>query len=233
MNTVIESGIIKKNNNENIKYHMILLDESYLTDVMYLQEKIIHEVNNSHLYDPVTLDSMKKRFMREGRIIGAFSDHRIIAFRVIHFPPHGDDNFGIDIDLPEDELHKVAHLAATVVHPAYRGNSLAFKMNMHAIKIIRDLDYCHLCSTVSPSNYANIVTLFKTGLIIKEVKEKYGGKLRYIFYQNLSNPITMKTKEEINIRIDDIYNQKKLLWKGYYGYKINRNDTKFEIIYSN
>jgi hypothetical protein len=103
---------------------------------------------------------------------------------------------------------------------------------MHAIKIIRDLDYCHLCSTVFPSNYANIATLFKSGLIIKKIKEKYFGKLRYIFYQNLSNPITMKTKEEISIKIDDIYKQKKLLQKGYYGCKINRNNAKFEIIYS-
>ena len=38
---------------------------------------------------------------------------------VLFFPGVDGDNFGTDIDLPNDELDKVVHLETVAVHPAF------------------------------------------------------------------------------------------------------------------
>lgn len=241
MQTILESGMIKKQTDlsyKTVAYWMKFLDENYLAQVMNLEKMIVNNLSDPELYEFVPIEFMKNQFRKEGRIIGVISEEKVVAFRVLHFPAtaalaaDAAENFGIDLNIPEDELDKVAHLEVTVVHPAYRGNSLALKMNRHAIKIAKNLNYSHLCVTVSPKNYANVITLFKMRFVIKELKEKYRGKLRYIFYQNLKNPIIITPHKKIVIKISDIHEQKEVLGQGFYGYKIRKNVDEFEIVYA-
>ena len=232
MKTVIEKGVLTKQSGEDVQYEMSFLDESYLVQVSHLQSEIVKEINNPVFYDPVEPEDIRKRFKREGRIIGTFADQRLIGCRIIHFPPPGGDNFGIDINLAENALPEVAHLASTLVLPLYRGNAIAYRMNLHAIREIKTLNYRHLCSTVFPGNFANVATQFRTGLFIRGLKHKYGGKLRYIFYQDLNKPIVVEDRESINIGIDDVALQKQLLEEGYLGYSLSITPEVFEINYS-
>ncbi len=216
---------------------MKFLDEHYLAKIMNLEEIIVNNLSDPELYEFVPIEFMKNQFRKEGRIIGVISEENVVAFRVLHFPAtaalavDAAENYGIDLNIPEDELDKVAHLEVTVVHPAYRGHSLALKMNRHAINTAKNLNYSHICLTVSPKNYANVITLFKLGFVIKELKKKYGGKLRYIFYQNLKNPVIINLHEKIVINISDIHKQKEVLRQGFYGYKIRKNVDELEIVY--
>ena len=85
--------------------------------------------------------------------------------------------------------------------------------------------------TVSPKNYPAVSNLLKGGLVIKGLKEKYGGKLRYILYQNLAMPISRGIEHTITIKNTDIEGQRKALMQGYYGYEARKQAGSFETCY--
>ena len=228
---ILEKGKLTVKNAGDEHYRMLLLDESYHDQVIRLQDEIVEEINDPVFYDPVTPENIKKRFQEEGRTIGTFAGDQLIGCRISHFPPAGGDNFGVDINLPAHELPYVAHLAATMVLSQHRGDELAYRMNLHALDIIKALGFRHICSTVFPTNIANIVTQFKTGLSIHALKEKYEGKLRYIFYRSIEKTKAQYAPGPVRISIHDIAGQKALLEKGFIGCAMDRASGDPEILY--
>jgi ribosomal protein S18 acetylase RimI-like enzyme len=224
MSHVIESGQIKKSgtpSGKEVPYDLTFLDERRLTDIMNLQEIIVQNLSDPELFHADSIHFIRDHICKRGRIIGVISEKRLIAYRILAFPGNDPDNLGIDLKLPKKELNKVAHLESFAVHPAYRGNSLQLKTLGPAIRIIRDLNYDHLCATVSTKNYPSLSNPLKGGFVIRELKEKYGGKLRYILYQNLNKPISRNMKCTITVKNTDIARQKKAIKK----------EEGFEIVY--
>lgn len=234
MSHVIESGQIKKSgkpSGKEVSYDLTFLDERRLTDIMNLQEIIVQNLSDPELFHADSIHFIRDHIHKRGRIIGVISEKRLIAYRILAFPGNDHDNLGIDLKLPKAELAKVAHLDSFVVHPSYRGNTLQLKTLPPAIGILRDFGYEHLCATVSPKNYPGVSNLLKGGLVIKELKEKYGGKLRYILYQNLKQSINRDIEHKIAVINTDREEQEKALMQGYYGYKARKKAEGFEIIY--
>ncbi len=206
-----------------LDYAIKILDENDYDKVSKLQKKIIKEISDPIFYDPVIEDDISKLLTQEGRILGTFVKGRLVAFCIMRFPGLTTDNLGNDIGLPEKELSEVAVLASVVVDPEFRRNGFAYNMNVSAIKMINDLEFKHIFSTVYPYNYPNILTLLKTGLIIKNLKQKYANKLRYIFYQNIQDPLLFEG-DCTKVKIHDLTTQKKLLDQGYVGHSVNNMD---------
>lgn len=234
MSRVIESGRIKKSgtpSGKEVSYDLTFLDERHLTDIMNLQDLIVKELDDPELFHPDSIHFIRDRIQKRGRIIGITSENRLIAYRILSFPGSDRDNLGIDLGLPENELHRVAHLEFFVVHPEYRGDALQLKTLPPAIRVLHDFGYEHLCATVSPKNYPGLSNLLKGGFVIKKLKEKYGGKLRYILYQNLNIPISRGIEHTITVTNTDIEGQRKALMQGYYGYKARKKAGSFEIRY--
>lgn len=234
MSHVIESGRIKKSgtpSDKEVSYDLIFLNERCLTDIMDLQDLIVRELNDPDLFHPDSIHFIRDRIRKKGRIIGIIFEKKLIAYRIISFPGSDPDNLGIDLELPEHELQKVAHLEFFVVHPAYRGDALQLKALPAAISVLHDFGYEHLCATVSPKNYPAVSNLLKGGFVIKGLKEKYGGKLRYILYQNLTMPISRGIEHTITIKNTDIEGQRKALMQGYYGYEAKKQAGSFETCY--
>ena len=166
---------------------------------------------------------MKEHIGEKGFILGIVSGGSLIAFRNVYFPDMGDPelNLGIDLGLPENSLCKVANFQMVCVHPDFLGNSLALVMNRHAISILRRMEpYEHLCATVSPYNFWNIKILLDSGFVIKKLKKKYGGKLRYIVHQNLKNPGKFPSDPELMVSLTDFLKQKELFNDGWSGIMI-------------
>jgi hypothetical protein len=234
MNTIIGSGWIRKHGksaSKEVAYELVFLDESYLTKIMDLQEIIVQNLSDPDLFQADSIHFIRDHICKKGRIIGVISGKRLIAYRIIAFPGNDPSNLGIDLTLPKRERNKVAHLESFSVHPDYRGNLLQLKTLGPAIRIIRDFGYEHLCATVSPKNYPGLSNLLKGGLVIRGLKEKYGGKLRYILYQNLKKPIGRDTVHTIPLSHADIVGQKRVLEEGYYGYKVHRKEQGPEVLY--
>jgi RimJ/RimL family protein N-acetyltransferase len=219
----------------NVPYTMKFLNESYLEQVLNLQEMIVQNLPSPDLLQPFAPDFMRQHVRNKGRIIGVFADNELIAFRALYFPDMDDHewNLGFDIGLQGSELAKVANLQMVCVNPLYRGNQLGLKMNRHAIRFLKEeTDYIHLCATVHPRNRWNVRVLMKSGFVIRNLKEKYGGKLRYIVYQNLRGPIKIISKDKVFVKHVDIDEQKKVLKRGFLGIDILESPQGFQVVFA-
>jgi len=212
-----KSGIVPT---REFLYELIHVDEGRLEEILDLQELIVTQLDDPDLFHPGSISFIKEHIQKKGRIIGISSGNRLIGYRVLSFPGSDPDNLGIDLSVPKTELSRVAHLEIFAVHPDYRGNTLQLKTLPSVISILRDFGYEHVCATVSPKNYPGLNNLLKGRFVIKGLKEKYGGKLRYILYQNLAQPISRVSQETITLLNTDIQEQKRALARGYYGYEM-------------
>jgi ribosomal protein S18 acetylase RimI-like enzyme len=234
MSSIIENGWITKNKrtqlSEDVRYEMRFVDKSSLMDMMELQEIIFQNLSDKEIFRTHSLSYFEEHFEVENSVIGVFTEDGLVAYNVLFFPGLDSDNFGADINLPEEELDKVVHLETVAVHPAYRGNSLQRKMEAVHLNLIKDMGFEHVCCTVSPKNHPSLQNVFSNGLAIKALKIKFGGRLRYIMHRNLSYPNAIKD-EEILIDSLNIDGQIELLKKGLHGFRISKFSSGFLISY--
>ncbi len=233
MPAILATGRLKKRSREDrtrtLKYTVGFLSEKHLPLVMNLQEVIIQHLQRRDLLQPFSCDFMRQHMGRQGMVLGVFVEHRLAAFRNIYFPTPGDKewNLGRDLGLPEEDLTKVANLQMVCVHPDYRGNSLALKMNQVSLGLLREKGvHRHICATVSPYNIWNLPVLLAGGFRIAALKSKYGGKLRYIVYQDLQRPFLFDDNSAFQVRLDDFNTQKKWLDLGFYGVAFGKRQNQ-------
>ena len=224
MRQLLETGTLEEKVGESavreVEYTMTFLDENYMPQIMDLQEIIVEKLSRPDMLQSFSFDFMKEHIGPNGFIMGVFVGALLVAFRNVYYPDSRDAewNLGIDIGLPDQELTRVANLQMVCVHPAFRGHSLAQKMNRHALRILKEQDRrYHICATVSPYNYWNIKILLNSGFVIRKLKDKYGGKLRYVVYQNLKSPTCFDEGTTVSARLSDFEEQKKILNAGLCG----------------
>ena len=233
MSTILAAGWLRKRSQgartQALKYTVGFLNEKHLPLVMTLQEIIIQRLQRPDLLQPFPCDFMKQHMGHQGVVLGVFVEHRLAAFRNIYFPASGDKewNLGRDLGLSEEDLTKVANLQMVCVHPDYRGNGLALKMNQVSLGLLRERGFHrHICATVSPYNVWNLPVLLASGFRVVALKSKYGGKLRYIVYQDLQRPFLFDDNSAFEVQLDDFNTQKKWLDAGFYGVALDKRENK-------
>ncbi len=210
---------------QEIPYIMRVLDESHLDEVMNLQSMIIHRLSREDMIQPFSADFMRSHFSKKGFILGILVENELVAFRNVYYPDVTEPewNLGLDIGFSEAECRRAANLQMVCVHPLYRGNNLASKMNQQAIRLIKEQDrFDHLLATVSPYNYWNVDILLNSGFMIVGLKNKYNGKLRYIVYQNLRAPLASLPLTDQIAGLTDFQKQETLLKKGFHGFRLSK-----------
>lgn len=190
---------------------------------------------------------LREILRHERSVIGVTTEEGLIAFSMIRIPGLANDNLGRDINLPEEELCKVAHLQAAAVHPAYRGNGLQRKLTFAHLDVIEEMGYEHVCCTVSPKNPISLSNYLSCGLAIEGLCPKMQGWWRFILHKNNrpANSIDPEVavdlnmsmngsgihREESRIRISDIEGQLDLLRRGFKGYKIASHPEGVNVFY--
>jgi ribosomal protein S18 acetylase RimI-like enzyme len=211
---------------EEVAFEMRYLQKKDLPRVMALQELVAKRLDSEDLFATLSYELMELHIGAKGFMIGTFVKGELIAFRNVYFPgvEKHEWHLGYDIDLESPaDLRRVANLQLICVHPDYRGNSLGRRMNLNAIRRIRADQYVHLCATVSPFNNWNIKVLLDCGFSIRKLKFKYGGKLRYIVYQNLTRPVVFPDpQDQISVRLTDIGRQEELIKQGFIGVQLQK-----------
>jgi GNAT superfamily N-acetyltransferase len=175
---------------------------------------------------------MQEDMNNGAKLIGVFNKSgELIAYRYIAFPGESDRNLGNDINLTRRELINVAHLETTVVHPAYRGNSLQSLTLQEAIPILRNCGCEHLLCTVSPQNPYSLYNVMKNGLRIRALKKKYGsdktgkdGIWRFILHRSLVQEEVRKVNLIYSIPLMNLERQRELIKKGYIGLQMLREN---------
>lgn len=227
-------GTLKKNN-QIVNFYVRTLDIKDLTTILDVQQQVIEHLPNPAILSPLSKEEYTYILEGNGFMIGAFDQEQLIAFRALLVPPMDDaDHLGKDIGLDDNELSKVIYQEISNVLPAYRGNKL---QKLLANLIMQELDHSHIpyryiCCTVAPFNMPSLIDKFSQGMKIVALKEKYGGKLRYIFVKDIEEPNQQNWIEHISIPMDDINAQQEMLSKGLIGIKMENVEGKASIVYA-
>lgn len=230
MRRILQTGWLRHNGLKGqrrvLPYTIRYLDEAHLPCMMALQDTVAQFLGRPDLLHCFSYDFMKQHVGSRGFVLGVFVKSRLAAFRNVYYPDSRDRewNLGMDLRLPEEALTQVANLQMVCVHPWFRGNSLALRMNRISLGLLRANGTCrHIFATVSPYNIWNLPVLLRSGFHIVHLKSKYGGKMRYIVYQDLRKPSLFDESSAVRLPLNDLDSQCKLLGAGYCGVALQRN----------
>lgn len=196
------------------------IDAHWLAPVMALQRRILASLARPDLLQPFAETFMRRHFREQGRVVGALCAGRLVGFRCLYFPDPEDRewNLGFDLGIEPEERRRLANLQMLCVDPRFRGLGLGLAMNRHALRLLRRRpELRHLCATVSPHNAWNLRILFATGLRVRRLKEKYGGKLRYVMHRSLRPAPPPCDGERRTVARTDFATQSRLLARGWIG----------------
>jgi GNAT superfamily N-acetyltransferase len=206
-------------------FDLRLLERADLPRIMDLQGTVVQRLSRRDLLQPLSPEFMATHIGAKGFVVGAFALGELVAFCSGYFPDVDDRewNLGHDLGLEDaGDLRTVANLQIICIHPNYRGYGLGVRLSATVIGVIRRLNrYRHLCATISPYNYWSLNVALSCGLVVRNLKMKYGGKLRCIAYQNLLRPAAaMDEQDLVGVRLTDIARLEALLNQGYIGVRV-------------
>lgn len=226
--TVLYEGRLKQNNE---LFHVTLLSLEHIEQILLLQNVVVEALEDKSRLQPLSQEEFQYILEGNGMMIGAFIENELIAFRALLVPPIDDEHLGLDIGLPESELHRVIYQEISNVHPNWRGNGM---QKILATVIMDELQkedskYDYVCCTVAPFNIPSLKDKFAQGMKIAALKEKYGGSMRYVFVKELREDNERDWTEIENVLMSDASGQQALLSEGYRGYKMEKVDEDFVV----
>jgi len=168
-------------------FQIEFLDRASIPDLIRLQKAVAAALPSPELFILHGEDYFQDIFNLPRTAIGAFCQGRLIAYCFINIPGPSPQNLGRDLNLPDEELSRVAHLQAAAVHPDYRGHGLQKRLMLECLTTIEDMGYRHVCCTVSPNNPVSLKNILSCGLMISALRPKSFGWCRYIMHKDLGN----------------------------------------------
>lgn len=229
----IQTGKLK--NGEIYAIHR--LTAQHIPKIKAVQDAALAELKNPHELQSLTDVELRYNLSNKGLVIGILlNDKQLIAFRTLLKPKITDDHIGYDIGFESHELNQIIYQEITIVHPAYRGNGLQQTLGkciMQTWKNIGDTEIRYVCSTVAPSNIPSLKDKFAQHKEIFALKEKYGGKLRFIFLKDLNEPYTPNRQWSIteDVSLMEYDRQIELLSSGYRGFRLIQETNEYFIRY--
>ncbi|KFM99728.1 GNAT family N-acetyltransferase [Bacillus clarus] len=224
--TILYEGTLKQN--ERL-FHVTLLSLNHIEQILSLQNVVIEALENKSSLQPLTREEIQYILEGNGMMIGAFIENELIAFRALLVPPIDEEHLGLDIGLPESELHRVIYQEISNVHPDYRGNGM---QKILASVIMDELQksnnkFDYICCTVAPFNIPSLKDKFAQGMEIAALKEKYGGSLRYVFVKDLRGDKERNWIDVKSVPMSDAGGQQAFLLEGYRGYEMEKVEGDF------
>ncbi len=223
---ILERGIVyQRNRTEPLDSTLLRLDQSFLPQMMALQDLILAKLSHPHMLQPFPEEFMRLHLGEKGFALGVVADSRLIAFRNTYFPDRDEPewNLGPDLQLPSQYFDALANLQFSCVHPEFRGNNLGYRMMQRALQLIKTMGkYQFCCATVSPLNYWSVDILLRNGFTLRNLKSKYGGKLRYLTCQNLKKSMEPEIESVKTVGLTDFKRQQELFAQGLCGVKLRK-----------
>lgn len=195
-----------------------------------VQQTVLETLPEKDLYQPLTTEEFVK-LVTDRTIIGAFIEKELIAFRALLIPPLDEEHLGRDIGYSNDKLGRILYQEVSNVHPSYRG----YRLQSHLGRLLmeewkHDNRFDLICATVAPFNIASMKDKFMLGLRIGALKQKYGGKTRYIFLKELHED-WLSSGDKIWIEMDDYAGQVDLIESGWFGTGIQLEEDQWFVKY--
>ncbi len=234
---ILEKGkLVRHSDGVMQDFSLAVLGMEYLEQVLQVQADVVGTLEDYSLYYPSPEQIFRESLSGYGLIIGCFVEKRLVGFRSIWYPRSHPENLGISIGmLDKNQLDQVAHLERSCVLPDYRGNRLQIHMTHYALDLAtRNKSFRYFFSTVAPMNYASMKDKFEASMVIVQLKKKYEEYYRYIFYQDLINPVNPASSELILANGDDVESQVRILnsEEGVVGCQMQKNGEVMQVGYA-
>lgn len=215
---------------KDLSLQVQVLTLSDLPELLSVQGAVIQAMTDPDHYQSLSIEEFKK-LLNDQTLIGAKFNGRLIAFRAMLIPPIDDEHLGRDIGWPTSSLERVLYQEVTNVHPNFRGYGLQTHLGKLLMEQFESDDrFDVVCATVAPFNIPSMKDKFALGLRIGALKEKYGGKLRYIYYKPFHRPWS-EPSDMIDVMMRDRMHQETLLQDGWHGSGIFRKDDQWFVRY--
>ncbi|HDR4902024.1 TPA: GNAT family N-acetyltransferase [Bacillus cereus] len=224
--TVLYEGRLKQNNE---LFHVTLLSLEHIEQILLLQNVVVEALEDKSRLQPLSQEEFQYILEGNGMMIGAFIENELIAFRALLVPPIDDEHLGLDIGLPESELHRVIYQEISNVHPNWRGNGMQKILATVIMDELQkeDSQYDYVCCTVAPFNIPSLKDKFAQGMEISALKEKYGDSLRYVFVKELREDNERDWTDIKSVPMNNAGGQQALLSEGYRGFEMEKVDGDF------
>ncbi|MBE7148364.1 GNAT family N-acetyltransferase [Bacillus mycoides] len=226
--TILYEGKLKQNNDP---FHVTLLSLEHMEQILSLQNVVVEALEDQGRLQPLSLEEFQYILEGNGMMIGAFIENELIAFRALLVPPIDNEHLGLDIGLPESQLHRVIYQEISNVHPNCRGNGMQKILAAVIMDELQkeDSQYDYVCCTVAPFNIPSLKDKFAQGMEIAVLKEKYGGSMRYVFVKELRGDKERDWTDVKDVPMSDASEQQALLSEGYRGYEMEKVDEDFVV----
>lgn len=242
---------------ESLEFCMGFLKLESISELLDLQRIISESLPSREIFIIHDEEYFQRIFSLKRSVIGIVCNGKLIGYSFILIPGLRDDglceNLGVDLNLPDEELSKVAHLQSVAVHPVYRGNGLQKIMAEAHLHLIDEMGYVHVCSTVSPKNPISLANLLSCGFLIERLRPKFKGWWRFILHRSTAAPDGFaangfgrdqsgidqsgrnqsgRDRIECRVPVSDLGLQTELLNKGFKGYRVVMRGVNAEIVYA-
>lgn len=205
-------------------FHIQRLTMNDIPKINRLQDTVVEKLHDSNMLVTLSDSEIQHILLDGGLFIGVFIKERLIACRAFLIPDIDDpEHLGYDARIPKGEFPEVIYSEISMVDPSYRGNRLQTFMGKILIELVKQSNFKYVLTTVAPNNIPSLKDKFALGMRIVHVKEKYGGKLRFILYRHVHKTSELPVKDERLVPIDNMKLQEKLLKLGYCGIEIQAN----------
>lgn len=179
---------LKRKDGKIVNARLMILDESYIDEILELQEEIVRGLEVKEFYAETDRDMFLNCIINTGKVVGCITENNeLIAVGSYESYGYDEENYGYDLGLKGEDLLDVGQLEATIVREDYRGNKLQDKL----CEILEGFGIAEnkklLAATVDPDNKYSLQTVLNRRFEIAEEKLKYGGYRRYILKKELKN----------------------------------------------
>ena len=162
-----------------------------------------------------------------GAALGVLEGRKIVCMRTVLFHPP------VDGPLPEGvPPERAAFIDYCVVHQDYRGNNLQFLTYYHLENFLWE-EFDHLYTTVSPRNIFSLRNVMDCGFYAFQMKELYGGYMRYVLRKDLKHRPSIRMKRPASAPIRDYFAQQRLMDAGKVGYRLARHASGMWMLFGN
>ncbi len=225
---ILKEGIIRNRYLEEEESYVIsILEPGHKDELVELDRYVLEHLPRRDLYLGLTEEEFEYNLSGGGVVLGLSVQDRLVGFYTVYFPGDREDNLGLDMGLPKEELELVAHMEATVVLADYSGNGLQRLLAHLCLEEARKRRTIkHLYVTVSPFNYPSVDHMFALNMAIVALKEKYGGMLRYIGSREMDREPESQWEEVLRVDIEDFQEQETCLKGGFVGFRMIREKER-------
>lgn len=156
-----------------------------LAAILRLQQEIMAALPDADLLRCNSPDVLQACLSPPHLVLGAWHHQALAGIAILYCADKDDENLGIDMGLPPDQLCHAANLKLVMVAPAYRGHSLQIRLCRALEQVAAKRQIRVLCATVSPNNQASIRNFKLLGYHFCKEVVKYNGLRRALYYKEL------------------------------------------------